>query len=270
MFNGFRVKITKAKLQQLQEQSEGNVAIAVENTIQAIVLGYYNALLQKEKLKTLKKVTKVSADRYLYMLERKELGSASTFDLLQTKNSLLTDSTNYLLQELAYKNALRNLNMLMAIDVEKEYKLIDKLILNETVFSLEGLKSKMLSNNQTLKNQFINQEIMRKDRGLTRSNMFPVVSFTSGYSSSISGFEGNSLGGQKISTSGNESLNYYATLSLNFTLFNGNKAQRAYKNMRIQEEVAQLTTDEMKLTLMNDLISAYELLYSKGFYIEID
>jgi outer membrane protein len=259
LFNGFRVHITKAKLAQLQEQSEGNAAVVVENTIQSIILGYNNALLQKEKLKALSNIVGVSADRYKYVETKKELGAASTFDLLQVKNAMLTDSTSYLMQELAYKNALRNLNMLMATEVEKVFELTDQLSHEKVVLSVEGMKEKMLSNNQTLKNQYINQLIMSKDRGLAKANMFPVISFGSGISQNISGFDGTGLGGVKINSSGNTSLSYYANLSLTFTLFNGNKAHRAFNNMKIQEEIAELTTNDMKLSLSNELITAYEL-----------
>ena len=259
IFNGFRVHITKAKLQQLQEQSLGNAAVVVENTIQSIILGYNNALLQQEKLKALQNVVSVSSDRFKYIEAKKELGSASTFDLLQVKNAMLTDSTNYLMQELAYKNALRNLNMLMATDVEKVYSLTDKLAHTGELLSVEGMKEKMLSNNQTLKNQYINQLIMKKDKELAKANMFPVISFNSGITHSISGFDGKGLGGVPVNSSGNTSLSYYANVSLSFTLFNGNKAHRAFKNMRIQEEIADLTTQEMELSLSNELITAYEL-----------
>ena len=259
LFNGFRVHITRAKLQQLEEQSLGNAAVVVENTIQSIILGYNNVLLQQEKLKALSNVIKVSVDRYKYMEEKQKLGAASTFDLLQVKNAMLTDSTSYLMQDLAYKNALRNLNMLMAIDVEKEYVLTDKLMHEGELLSLDGMKEKMMSNNQTLKNQYINQLIMQKDKELAKANLFPVVSFGSGISHSINGFDGQGLGGVKIKSSGNTSLSYYANVSLTFTLFNGNKAHRAFKNMQIQEEIADLTTQEMELSLSNELLTAYEL-----------
>ncbi|MCB0401445.1 MAG: TolC family protein [Flavobacteriales bacterium] len=259
IFNGFKVHVTKAKLQQLQEQSEGNAAVVVENTIQSIILGYYNALLQQEKLKALANVVKVSSDRYDYVMAKKELGTASTFDLLQVKNAMLMDSTNFLMQELAYKNALRNLNMLMAVDVEKQYELTDELAHEKVVLSLDGMKEKMMSSNQTLKNQYINQVIMKKDAGIAKANLFPVVSFGTGISHSINGFDGTGLGGIKINSSGNTSLSYYANVSLSFTIFNGRKAYRAFKNLQIQEEISDLTTQEMELTLSNELITAYEL-----------
>lgn len=259
LFNGFKVKISKDKLQYLQEQSEGNAAVVVENTIQSIILGYYNALLQQEKLNTIGKLVQVSVDRYNYVSNKKDLGVASTFDLLQVKNALLTDSTNYLMQELAFNNALRNLNMLMAIDVEKKFVLSDKLEHTQQVISLDVLKNRMLSNNQTLKNQYINQSILKKDKGLMRANLFPVLSFNSGLNQTISGFKGTSMGGQDINTSGNESFAYYANFTLTFNLFNGHKTHRAFNNLRIQEEIAGLTSNEMELTLTNELISTVEL-----------
>lgn len=254
LFNGFKVKITKDRLQYLQEQSEGNATVIVENTIQSIVLGYYNVLLQQEKLNAIKKLIEVSSDRYNYMVEKKELGSVSTFDLLQVKNALLTDSTNFLLQELALNNAKRNLNMLMAIDVNNQYNLTDKLEHTYVLLNVDGLKEKMLSNNQTLKNQYINQKILKKDKNLMKSNLFPVVSFNTGLNKSVSGFEQG-----EFSSSGNESFSYYANFTLNFTLFNGHKTHRAFNNLKIQEEINSLTIEEMELTLTNDLISTYEL-----------
>jgi outer membrane protein TolC len=211
-------------------------------------------LLQQEKLNAIHKLLEVSSDRYKYMQEKKDLGSASTFDLLQVKNALLTDSTNYLMQELAFNNAQRNLNMLMAINVENKYQLTDKLEHTKNLLSIDGLKEKMLSNNQTLKNQYINQNILKKDKGLMKANMFPVLSFGTGLNKSISGFKQG-----EFSSNGNESFSYYANFTLSFTLFNGHKTHRAFNNLRIQEEIADLTINEMELSLTNDLISAYEL-----------
>lgn len=262
LFNGFRVLITKNKLETLQEQTEGNAAVVVENTIQAVILGYYNALVQQEKLKALQTQVKISTDRLNYLEEKRKLGAASSFDVLQVKNAMLTDSTNFLMQEIAFKNALRNLNLLMAIDIEKEYNLTEKLEVAKVIYEISDLKSKMLSNNQTLKNQFLNQEMMKHDRNIARSALFPVVSFNAGFNNSTTGFKylGDPVGYfGPTETSGNQSFSYSAGLTLSFTLFNGRKAWRAFKNAGVQEAIAQTTTEEMQFKLTNDLINAYEL-----------
>lgn len=270
LFNGFKVKISKDKLQYLQEQSQGNAAVVVENTIQSIILGYFNALLQQEKLSVIYELVKVSSDRFNYVKQKNDLGVASTFDLLQVKNAMLTDSTNFLMQELALNNALRNLNMLMAIDVEKKFVLSDILSHEKQLVSIDGLKSRMLSNNQTLKNQYINKAILQKDKGLMRANMFPVLSFNAGGNQTINGFKGTSrFSNEEINTSGNESFSYYANFTLSFNLFNGHKTHRAFNNLRIQEEIAAITSTEMELTLTNELISTVELYKARVKILDI-
>lgn len=254
LFNGFRIQITKGRLQKLLEQSEGNLAIVVENTIQSIVLAYYDALVQEQKLLALENIVKISDDRLAYIDAKNNLGNASLYELSQVKKAMLIDSTNYLQQKLAFKNALRNLNLLISIDTEKQFLLTDRLVLSDMSFDLEGIKSKMLSNNQTLKNQYINQEILKKDKDLIKANLYPVVSFGSGTNYSLSSFEQG-----QFSSKGNTSLSYYANISLSFKLFDGHKNHRLYNNMRIKEEIAQLTSDQMKLTLTNELVTNYDL-----------
>ena len=113
LFQGFAVHITKDKLGALQEYSEGYATIVVENTIQGIVLSYYNALLQEELLGVTEEVKTLSRDRYHYMMFKKELGGAVTYDVLQAKNAYLDDSTTNLLQQLNMKNAYLNLKLLL-------------------------------------------------------------------------------------------------------------------------------------------------------------
>src|SRR6056297_3810614 len=42
IFNGFRANITKDRLEQLESLAKGNAAVVVENTIQEVILSYYN------------------------------------------------------------------------------------------------------------------------------------------------------------------------------------------------------------------------------------
>ena len=66
LFDGFRVNITKAQLETLEDLSAGRLAVQVESTIEDIILAYYTVLLQKEQLKVLETVMQLSDDRYQY------------------------------------------------------------------------------------------------------------------------------------------------------------------------------------------------------------
>ena len=195
-----------------------------------------------------------SKDKYHLAEEKEKLGSMSSVEVLQLKNALLTDSTNYLLQQLAVKNAYRNLNLLMGQDIEQPLNLIDNLEIIPLTIDLESLKKRTLENSQTLKNQFLNITLKQQDKKLARSALYPVLSVSTGTNRSVSSFSN-----ERISTSGNTSLGYYANFSLRFTIFNGAKAYRAFQNAKISEDIANISFEEQKATVINQLVSNYDL-----------
>ncbi|MEQ9229405.1 MAG: TolC family protein, partial [Cyclobacteriaceae bacterium] len=80
LFDGMNVKMSKRRLEQLQAESEGNASIVVANTIQAIILGYYVALLEQERLEEFGKQLGLSRDKFEYIKVKSDLGSAVTTD----------------------------------------------------------------------------------------------------------------------------------------------------------------------------------------------
>jgi len=255
LFNGFRAKITKDQLAMLVDQSQGNAALTVENSVHSIVLGYYNVLLLRERLNVLEVVKNLSRDRYAYEQEKKQLGVVSSLDIIQFETQFISDSINYLNEELAFKNSCRNLNMLMSVDVEREYAYTGQLKPSPLTYNYQVMEEKMLSNNQTLKNQFVNLELQQKKTGLARSALYPVLSFNIGGNQSANRFEVSSLG---LSGNGG-ALTYYANFSLNYTLFNGGKRRRAIDNSKMLEEIELLKTEEIQLSLNNQLKTQFEL-----------
>lgn len=125
IFDGFSVRINKQRFEELEQLSKQNTAIMVEGTIQSVILAYYDVLLQFEKLKNWEEVMQLSSDRYNLAEERKAFGTYVTYDVLQAKNAYLTDRSGYLLQEINYKNSLRDLNFLLAEQNEVTYTLTD-------------------------------------------------------------------------------------------------------------------------------------------------
>ncbi len=57
----------KDKFELIEHLSEGNAAVVVESKIQAVVLAYYQTLLNREKLETIERVKKLSRDRFNYV-----------------------------------------------------------------------------------------------------------------------------------------------------------------------------------------------------------
>ena len=264
LFNGFSVKMNKDKLELLEQYSKGNSAVIIENTIQAVILAYYGVLLEEERLKVLDEVKNLSGDRYKYEKMRQDLGSSVTFNVLQAKNSFYSDSTNYLLQKLNVKNAYLRLNLLLGENAKTQFVVSDTFNVQTQDYNYEDLKNKMLAGNRTLKNQYVNQEILKKEIGIKKAAVWPALSLNAG---SDYGNRNYKIYGQDAINSW--SLDYYANLSLNFNLYNGGNTKRAIENARISENIGRIQISEMEQTLDNYLLNQYDLYEIRKQLLEV-
>ena len=259
LFNGFKVKANKLKLNSLEAQSEGNATLVIENTIQGIILSYYSTNLQKEKMDLLKNVLKLSRDKYLHEKEKGEMGFATTVEQLQFESAYLSDSSAIIMQELAYKNAIKNLNLFMGVEINLKWNLTDKLLPENTLYNYKELESKMLGNNTNIKNQVVNIEILKQDVSLAKASMFPVVSFNSGASSNTSRLQINDFPMPGANTSNSANINYFANFTVGFKIFDGGKVKRAIQAVQIQEDITNLNMDKLKHQLTQELANHYEI-----------
>lgn len=285
LFDGFAVKITKQRLEQLEQLSKGNANFVMENTVQSIILSYYQAVLEQERLQVFIKNRDFSKERYTYVKLKKTLGSAISFDVLQEQNNYLTDSANVLSQEIVLKNSTRNLNVLLNENINKTYQFTNPLEIENEEYILEDLRNKMLSSNTNLRNQFISEELTRNAFRGAQSNLSPSVllnlgatgsldqqyaqfrppkngtieEFTVGYlKQDPSQQVVNTRFAQEYLTQTGNSYGGYANLSLRYTLFNGSQLRRAVDNAQIQEKMAKLTTEQLKANLENSLLAGHD------------
>ncbi|MFL2578757.1 MAG: TolC family protein [Parvicellaceae bacterium] len=278
IFNGFAVRANKTKLEQLELQSENTATLAIENTIHGIILAYYQAKMQKEQLTLLNNVMTLSKEKFKQQQVKSDLGIGVKFDLLQFEGNLYTDSSNKILQNLAQRNAVRNLNLIMGEDVDKEWDLTSEIKPDLNIKDLSTLKKEMLSNNTNIKNQYINIALTQQDISLAKSQFFPVVSFNSGLNSSVGVLNTNDVN-LPISNAQSKNLNYYGNFTLNFKLYDGGKVRRGIKALELQNEVDQLRTSQMTDQLNFELTNVYELyltrlqifeLTKKAFFVSKD
>jgi outer membrane protein TolC len=263
LFDGFFVSMNKQKLDLLEQYSLGFSTIVVENTLQAIILGYYYALLEQERLKVLKGVKDLSGDRYDYEMLRKDIGTSVTFEVLQAKNSFYSDSTNYLLQELNVKNAFLRLNLLLGEPPEVQFMLVDSFMVNTRHYDLNDLMKKMLDNNTNLKNQYVNQEILKKNIGIAKSDLWPSLSMRAGADFTQGWYD------WEKNEANTYLYDYYGNFTLSFNLFNGGNARREIQTAKINEQIGTLEILQLEQTLANLLVNQYELFSIRKQLLEV-
>lgn len=262
LFDGFRVQINRARLQKLQDLSMGNAQLVVENAVQAIITQYYLTQLEKERLDVLEDVFQLSKDRYEYIKLKSDLGSAVTFDVLQEQTAFLTDSSNFVTQEVNFLNARRTLNLLMGQEVNTGYALTDELEIDLNDYALEDMYDKMVSSNTNLQNQFLNLELARADTRLARTELYPRLAFSA--SGAYTWSRQDLSNAELIRPIDNpitrpKVANYAAGFTLSYLLFDGGRVKRSIENAYTTERIRQLQIDQLKLSLRNDLVATFDL-----------
>ncbi|MCT4561003.1 MAG: TolC family protein [Crocinitomicaceae bacterium] len=263
IFSGFQVKMSKQRLEQLQEQTKGNSAVVIENLIRDVLKTYYTAVLQKERAEFQRSVLEYSRRRLRYNEIKNSYSSTNSLELLQLKNQYLTDSTNLLLQELSYKNSLRNLALLMNNEKEtnvEEMVLSDDLQVLLSEINLEDARRNMMTDNQNLKNQFLNYELQQTAIEFQRSFLYPTLALQLNASPSFGRFEqlsgGNPNGPSSIST---QNLAYSGNFTLRYNVYNNWKSKRAVEVAKIQADIQSLNIEKLKETLETNLVNMYDL-----------
>jgi outer membrane protein len=254
LFGGFAVKINRQRLAELVNLSEGMMAVVVENTLQAVILAYQRALLEKERLAVTNEVMKLSFDQYQYEKVRKSTGSGTAFDLQQALTSYLQDSSTHILQGINYRNAMRNLSIIMGEEHSIQYTLTDSFKPIDHTFKLEDLFTNLESNSQILKNQYINQQLIQFDLEQSKSQLYPTFSLNAGSSYTFSSTKIDEAARYK-----SDPLFMYGNFTLSFNLFNGGNVKRAIENARIEIEQAELETKELEKQVKMQLTSTFDL-----------
>ncbi len=277
LFDGYRVQITKDQLEQQAELAAGNKKLAIENNIQAVINAYYNALIQQEQLNVVGEVLELSRDRVAYQELRKDYGQSSTFDILQTQDAYLNDSTNYVQQLNTYEQAIRNLNLAMGVDeLNTSYELTDTLSYTAENYKLADLRTQMLDNNQQLQNEFINRELASINTELRQAAFKPSVNLQAGATYNV----GISFGEQTISFGENSTTNPipevaaktlqgFVNLSASYPLFDGGARQIRLDNAKREELVAQLNISDLKRSLNNQLANTFATYNTQKRLVEV-
>ncbi len=253
IFNGFRVNITKQRLEELEKLAGGRGAVVIENTIEDVILGYYYVLLQEESLEILGTVMKLSEDRYNYELARHELGGSVTYNVLLAKNVFLLDKSRFMNQEVVLRNAVRNFNFLLGEDPVTVWSFTEEFEPDTSDYQLADLLNLMLSNNQVLQNQYVNLILQQKQTELAKSGMYPSLRLSTGVET---GSVRSRPADADLLISNSSSA--YGNFSLSYTLYDGGNRRSDIQIARINEEISQVETQEMEHSLTNLLMNVHD------------
>lgn len=249
LFDGFNIQASKDLFANQEEEAKGSEMMQVESTIQSIINSYYFVLLQQKMLKTSQTVMDISADRLLQQQTAKDVGASGTYEYILAENYYLNDKNTYLKQKMILREALRSLNLLLSLPIETRWTLTDEISIPQHEYQIEQMKQLLLSDNRTLKNQYINLRAKEIEIKKQRSHYFPSIDLSASF---------NVLANDNNISESTHSFRPRIELSISYTLFNGGRTRRNVNIARINKEMEQIATEEMELSLEKELMKQYD------------
>ena len=249
LFNGFRVMATKERLNYLQQQSELQLNLQIQNSIAAVMAKYYDIVRQQEYLKIIQISMDVSQKKLDIVTDRKNVGMANDADFLQAQIDVITAQQSIKTQQLVVNQAKTDLLQLMSQKLYYSYLVNDSIIVDRSI-QLNTITSFLIKNPQYLSAEQqikINEQIVREVSALR----YPSLRLNTGYNLS----RNQSDAGQMLL---NQNYGPYAGVTLQIPIYIGN----AYK---VQKETAVFNVDNAKLqqqSLLNlltaDAVKTYQ------------
>ena len=251
VFRGLAAITTYQKLKDVVDLSALQTRLNIESTLLQVSNAYYEIARQQMQLEVVKENLGISKERVDRAKSKVAYGAGGKLMLLNAQVDFNTDSITFLELENNLRATKRNLNLILARDIDSEFSVEQNIELNKDI-QLENVETKTKANNANLLLAQTNLDISQLDKKLQLSYLMPAVSLSGDY-----GLSGSTSNTSFVLSS--SSLGYSAALSLSWNLFDGGKKRTALQNASIAILNNELAKQQATLTVSKDLANAFDL-----------
>ncbi len=249
LFDGFGNVYTYKKLQGQNERQQTLFRQQTEQTIVEVAEKYYEVCRAQQNLNLAKKSMEISRERVQKAIHKKAYGQANQLDVLNAEVDMNSDSTIILQTEQAFLRSIKDLNVVLGVDVQTEYQVDDAINFRDD-FTADAVISGAMLNNSGMIAQEQQEDISNLDLKITNAQKYPTLSAYGQYGYNRQ----NSDAGQVLY---NQNLGTSAGLSLKFNVFNGRQQRTKEKNAMLDLNSQQERSLQLKSELERDATNAY-------------
>lgn len=250
-FEGFRLRVERATLEEMKAKGILQTRLAIEEFIAGFTAEYYNFVQQKLRLNNYRYALALSRERLRIAEEWYRVGSSARLEVLQARVDFNADSSRYMSQQESVTSSRIRLNELLASDdLDRRLDIADTLIHLDTRLEWESLQTQTRTNNASLLLADRDLTLSELDLKRLRSRNYPYVRLQTGY-----GYTHNRYGGGPNRTNGRLGLN--AGIQAGITLFDGNR-RREQRNAELSIANSELTLRQLEQSLMADLSNFWQ------------
>ena len=231
LFDGFRMFADKKRYDELAMSGEYEARDRIERTVVTIMGSFFNLVQQEQLLDVISDTLAVSKRRLELEDIRRELGGASSTDLLNARVNYNNDQSTLLDQQLAATIALNELNIVLAQDPLTPVVVEKEIVISPLAVGYEELLKMARAQNSTLLTARYDKQVAEEDVRIAKSVFWPRLSLNGNY-----GYADRDLFGDEIipgTDRNRHSIDSTVGLFLSFNVFNGNVDRINLQNARL-------------------------------------
>ncbi|MGB4968064.1 MAG: TolC family protein [Saprospiraceae bacterium] len=249
VFDGMKMFITRNKLKELENLSNLNVKIQIENTVAAIISAYYSIVKQKQLYLNNNSLLSIYEERSKIAKTKWEIGSAAKTDFLQAQLDLNEQKAFRLSLQTELKNLKLKLNIILARNPITDFDVIDSIEVN-TAIALSTINIDAPKTNTTVSYYQTNISVAEYLINENQALRYPNLSFNATYNF-------NRTKNQAGFLLYNQNLGWSTGFNASWNLFNGNYVNRNIQNAKVSLKNAQIYLENTLVELKNNIQNAY-------------
>lgn len=250
IFDGLSMFATADRLDLLENLSEVQARMQVEQVLADIISTYFQVVGQQQAYNVLKNTVEVSQERIRIAETKLDLGSGSEYDLLQAKADFNADRAALIRANTGLKQAKILVNQLLAEDLGGAFNVQANIELAPKL-DIESLMQEAMAQNSELTAARLNESVAETEIKEITGEWFPQITLGAGYGYSKTE---SSTGFAEFSET--KGLNFGITASIE--LFDGFNKKRRRQNALIELKNEQLRLEEQQLIVQTRLKQTYE------------
>jgi len=244
LFDGLMMFADKKRYDELAKSGEYQARDSIESMVVSIMKAFFNLVQQEQLLDVVHDTRDISKKRLEREEVRRDLGGASSTDLLNARVNFNNDESVLLDQQLAVTIAHKDLNITLARDPLTPVVVKKEIIIPPFDTDFDELLMSARERNSTLLTARYNKKAADENVRIAKSAFWPRLVLNSSY-----GYTDRALRGEEvmISTDKNShSIESGVGLMLSFNLFNGNVDKINYQNARLEALNQDLTVKNIE------------------------
>jgi outer membrane protein TolC len=256
-------KYNYKKSKELYSKSNLEVKEIIENTILQLFTVFYEVSRLSEERKILRNALDISKNRYERKLLEFEYGQTNNLEVLNAEVDVNTDSINFLNTSKKLLNSKRDLNLIMNIDLESEFKIKPEIdFLNKE--EIANIFSNDISNNTNLLIADKEVLIADLDKKVAKFSYLPTLGLVGSYGWNKSINDNPYAFYNKSISDG-----FSAGINIRWDIFRGGKKIIFNKNSEVNKQNSLLNKQKIELELRKELRNSYQTHLNNLFILEV-